>query len=96
MLTIAQFAAFVQDEVFPGSLESLKKCETVEDVQQWRLKHAKLLASKMVQGESIQDMCKFDVHPQEEEESKDNLSMPHKIFLAAKKCHDEFKAANIH
>ena len=46
MLAIPEFVTVMTDKVLPAAVESLKKCQTVEDVGLWRKSIIKDLCSK--------------------------------------------------
>jgi hypothetical protein len=49
-----------------------------------------------IKGESVMEILDFtNKHPQEAEEVKESLSMPQKIYLAAKDLRDEFKIVSL-
>ena len=90
MVSIAEFTQFVKSKAFPTGLNELDTLKTADDVAVWRKMLFRELSSKPVKGEAIDEQLDFIIHPQEsQEESKDELTMPKRVYLAAKSFTDE-------
>ena len=90
MVSVAEFTQFVKSKAFPTGLNELDKLKTADDVAVWRKMLFRELLSKPVKGEAIDEQLDFIIHPQEsQEESKDELTMPKRVYLAAKSFTDE-------
>ena len=92
MATVADFYKYVE-EVFPRALASLKECQDGSDVSVWRARLELELNQKQVQGESLEDMMRATAHhPQDCEESKEELTFAQRIFIAASRYEIEHRA----
>jgi hypothetical protein len=78
---------FVELTLFPSRLLSLKQCKNAEEVSLWKRMLFKDIKDKQVQGEPEQDNKPFDLDPQEE--NKEELPMPQKVFVEAKALQDD-------
>ena len=92
MIGVSDFVDFVEKSVFPAQVESLRKCQTAEDVGLWRKALVRDVYSRQVEGESLEQLLALRFNTKEEE-SKDELKMSERVFLAAKGLEDDQKLA---
>jgi hypothetical protein len=85
MVTIAEFSEYVEKSAFPNSLKALAQCESASEITMWRERLIRDLRGKTVLGENLKQLLEIDFAPQDEEESKEELSMPKQLHTAVDK-----------
>jgi hypothetical protein len=94
MLTVPQFIAHIQETVFPQAAQKLQQCADPQAVASWKRVVCSFIKEKSVAGEPPQEFEILGFNPQDEER-KENLTMPQRVYLEAEALVQNIAAANI-
>jgi hypothetical protein len=94
MLTVAQYYQHIHDTVFPHALKKLQQCADPRSIADWKKAICRYINEKSVAGEPAQVFAIPGLNPQEEE-SKDNLTMPQRVYVEALSLQGIITAHNI-